>query len=81
MHLREIARELAAEQDGVGRPLRLGGGDRSARSAGVSSSLRTDFSIHLLTPDDITSMLALLAMFGEAFDDGETYTGNPPGAE
>lgn len=38
-------------------------------------------SIRLLTPDDITLMEALSAMFGRAFGDLETYTGNRPGAD
>lgn len=34
-----------------------------------------------LTPDDVGLMRALLTMFGDAFDDVPTYTGNRPGAE
>jgi aminoglycoside 3-N-acetyltransferase I len=37
--------------------------------------------IHHLTPDDIPLMEALLATFGEAFDDVDTYTGNRPSAD
>ena len=37
--------------------------------------------VHHLTPDDIPLMEALLATFGEAFDDEDTYTGNPPSAD
>jgi aminoglycoside 3-N-acetyltransferase I len=37
--------------------------------------------IHRLTPDDIPLMEALLATFGEAFDDVDTYTGNRPSAD
>jgi aminoglycoside 3-N-acetyltransferase I len=37
--------------------------------------------IHHLAPDDIQSMEALSAMFGEAFDDPETYTGKRPSAD
>jgi aminoglycoside 3-N-acetyltransferase I len=37
--------------------------------------------IHLLTPDDIPLFEALLATFGEAFDDVDTYTGNRPSAD
>lgn len=36
--------------------------------------------IRHLTPDDIALMEALSAMFGEAFNDLKTYTGNPPSA-
>jgi aminoglycoside 3-N-acetyltransferase I len=36
------------------------------------------FSIHHLGPDDVPLMEALLATFGEAFDEMETYRGNPP---
>jgi aminoglycoside 3-N-acetyltransferase I len=34
--------------------------------------------IHHLTPADLLLMQNLLKMFGEAFDDIETYTTNPP---
>ncbi len=37
-------------------------------------------SILQITPDDIALMEALLATFGEAFADAETYTGNRPSA-
>ena len=37
--------------------------------------------IHHLTPDDIPLMEALSAIFGAAFDDVDTYTGNRPGAD
>jgi aminoglycoside 3-N-acetyltransferase I len=37
--------------------------------------------VHHLTPADIPLMEALLATFGEAFDDEDTYTGNPPSAD
>jgi aminoglycoside 3-N-acetyltransferase I len=43
----------------------------------VTSSPR--FSIHQLGPDDVALMEALLATFGEAFDEMDTYRGNPPG--
>lgn len=36
------------------------------------------FEIHLLTPNDIAMMEALLTMFGEAFEDVETYTAHRP---
>jgi aminoglycoside 3-N-acetyltransferase I len=39
-----------------------------------------NFKIHQITPDDIALMEALLANFGEAFDEVETYGGNRPGA-
>lgn len=37
--------------------------------------------VRQLTPDDVEMMEALLATFGEAFDDVGTYTGNRPSAE
>ncbi len=37
--------------------------------------------IHHLTADDISLMEALSSMFGEAFDDKDTYTGNRPSAD
>ena len=37
-----------------------------------------DFSIKELGRDDIALMKGLLSMFGEAFDEAATYTGNPP---
>lgn len=36
------------------------------------------FAIRQLTAHDLPLMRALLATFGEAFDDRHTYTGNPP---
>ncbi len=36
--------------------------------------------VRQLTPDDVEMMEALLATFGEAFDDVCTYTGNRPSA-
>jgi aminoglycoside 3-N-acetyltransferase I len=44
----------------------------------VSFSAR--FSIHQLAPDDVALMEALLATFGEAFDEVETYGKNRPSA-
>ncbi len=38
------------------------------------------YRIHQLFPDEVELMKALLATFGEAFDEVETYSGNPPGA-
>jgi aminoglycoside 3-N-acetyltransferase I len=38
------------------------------------------FSIQQIAPGDVALMDALLATFGEAFDDVETYTGKRPGA-
>ncbi|GAA6142621.1 AAC(3)-I family aminoglycoside N-acetyltransferase [Hydrogenophaga sp. 5NK40-0174] len=35
--------------------------------------------IHLLQPDDVDLMNALLQMFGEVFDDEQTYTARRPG--
>jgi len=43
-------------------------------------SFPADVSIHQLTRDDQPLMKALLATFGEAFDEVETYTGNQPNA-
>lgn len=37
-------------------------------------------TIRRLAPDHLDLMHGLLAMFGAAFDDLETYTGNPPSA-
>ncbi len=37
-------------------------------------------SIRQLTPDDVALMEALLATFGEAFDEVDTYSGNRPDA-
>ena len=34
--------------------------------------------IRHLTPTDVPLMNALLRTFGEAFNDGDTYTANPP---
>ncbi len=41
----------------------------------------TDFTIRQLTADDIGEMEALLRMFGEAFNDVDTYTGKQPGPD
>ena len=38
-------------------------------------------TIHHLTGDDHALMRSLLAMFGDAFEERETYVGNQPGAE
>ncbi len=38
-------------------------------------------AIRHLMPDDITLMEALLATFGEAFNDVDTYTGNRPSVD
>ena len=43
-------------------------------------SFPANVSIHQLTRDDHALMKALLAIFGEAFDEVETYTGNQPNA-
>lgn len=37
--------------------------------------------IHQLAPEDVELMNALLATFGEAFNDMSTYTANRPGAD
>jgi len=39
-------------------------------------SLSARYTIRQLAPDDVASMEALLATFGEAFDEVETYGGN-----
>jgi aminoglycoside 3-N-acetyltransferase I len=39
-----------------------------------------DVTIRHLTPDDVQEMNALLTVFGEAFDDVGTYSGNRPSA-
>lgn len=41
-------------------------------------SFSTRFSIHQLAPDDVVLMEALLATFGEVFDEVETYDRNRP---
>ena len=46
----------------------------------MSVSGPADVSIHHLTPDDVEEMHALLTVFGEAFDDVGTYSGNRPSA-
>ncbi len=43
-------------------------------------SFSAHFSIHQLALDDVALMEALLATFGEAFDEVETYGKNRPGA-
>ena len=43
-------------------------------------SFRLPFSIRQLTPDDVALMKAMLTMFGEAFDEIDTYTGAVPSA-
>jgi aminoglycoside 3-N-acetyltransferase I len=40
----------------------------------------TDLVTRQLTRNDAASMKALLAVFGEAFDEADTYGRNPPGA-
>lgn len=42
--------------------------------------MHVSVTIRRLTPNDLELMDALLATFGAAFDDAETYTGNPPSA-
>ena len=44
------------------------------------SHLLVPFRIQLLAPGDVVLMEAMLATFGEAFDEVETYTGNRPSA-
>ena len=39
------------------------------------------FGIHQLRPGDVALMEALLATFGEAFDEAETYGGNRPSGD
>lgn len=38
-------------------------------------------TVHSLTPQDLPALAALCALFGEAFDDVERYTANPPSAD
>jgi aminoglycoside 3-N-acetyltransferase I len=40
--------------------------------------MRPEYTIRQLTPDDLPLMDALLAMFGEAFGDVDTYVGKRP---
>ena len=40
-----------------------------------------NLTIQQLMPDDVASMKALLATFGEAFDDVATYSGHRPSAD
>ncbi len=40
-----------------------------------------NFIIQQIAPDDVALMEALLATFGEAFDEVETYSGNRPRAD
>src|SRR3546814_44521 len=37
-------------------------------------------SVRLLDRDDVAPMRSMLAMFGEAFDEGRAYSDRPPGA-
>jgi aminoglycoside 3-N-acetyltransferase I len=46
----------------------------------VQLSLSSRFSIHQIAPNDIALMEAMLEIFGEAFSDVETYSGNRPSA-
>ena len=40
-----------------------------------------NLTIQQIVPDDVALMEALLATFGEAFDEVETYSGNRPSAD
>ncbi|MEN3296384.1 MAG: aminoglycoside 3-N-acetyltransferase [Burkholderiales bacterium] len=44
-------------------------------------SFSPDFSIHQFAPDDVGLMGALLSIFGEAFNEVETYGKSRPGAD
>ena len=44
-------------------------------------SLPARYSIQQLAPGDVALMEALLATFGEVFDEADTYSGNRPGAD
>ncbi len=44
-------------------------------------SLTARYSIHRLTPDDVALMEVLLATFGEAFGEMQTYIGKRPGRD
>jgi aminoglycoside 3-N-acetyltransferase I len=46
----------------------------------VRLALSSRFSIHPIAPNEIALMEALLKIFGETFDDVETYSGNRPSA-
>lgn len=43
-------------------------------------TMQTSLAIRHLTADDLPWMRALLAMFGQAFDDPDTYAARPPSA-
>jgi len=43
--------------------------------------MERDYQILRLGPDDLTLMSELVQMFGEVFDEPETYTGRPPDAD
>ncbi len=51
---------------------------RTGTMPDMSSSV--PYIIHRLASDDVALMDAMLATFGEAFEDAETYGGNRPGA-
>lgn len=44
----------------------------------ISSTSSADVSIHHLTRNDAVLMKGLLSLFGEAFDEAETYVGKQP---
>jgi aminoglycoside 3-N-acetyltransferase I len=61
------------------RPEDSGAGLRS--SEGDAMTVPDGCTLQQLTPDDTHLMDGLLAMFGEAFDEMETYVGRRPGPE
>jgi aminoglycoside 3-N-acetyltransferase I len=48
---------------------------------GVTILANMVFDIRHLSPDDVPLLEGLLRTFGEAFNDAETYTAHPPGAD
>lgn len=47
----------------------------------MTADFTLDFDIHQLTPDETGLMESLLTVFGEAFDEAETYLKNRPGKD
>jgi aminoglycoside 3-N-acetyltransferase I len=54
--------------------------DQQFRRQSMSTSLPARYSIRRLTSDDISLMEGMMTMFGEVFEDLETYCGARPGA-
>jgi len=53
--------------------------DRTNPGAQAGSKDRPSFDVHALTTDDVGTVRAMLAMFGEAFQERATYTQAQPG--